>query len=166
MSTDALPSIDQLLSLPLPAPVSYWPQTWGWGVLLAVIAVLAAAMGWRMARRYRRNAYRRAALRHLDTLRQAAQANVLAARELPALLKRVGLSSVPAAGRSSVAPLTGADWMAWLTHQGGAFAPDAETLLRVLAYAPPEAVRAIEPARLQSLFDASRHWISDHHVAA
>ncbi|PTN48429.1 DUF4381 domain-containing protein, partial [Achromobacter xylosoxidans] len=34
MNADAAPSIEQLRQLPLPEPVSYWPQTWGWLVVL------------------------------------------------------------------------------------------------------------------------------------
>ncbi|MGE8617072.1 MAG: DUF4381 family protein, partial [Achromobacter spanius] len=93
-ANDASPSIDQLVQLPLPAPVSYWPQTWGWAVLLAVVVVVAAWAVWRAVRKHRRNRYRRAGLLQLDAMQQAAQGDPLAARGLPGLLKRVGLSAV------------------------------------------------------------------------
>ncbi len=163
---DALPSVDQLVQLPLPAPVSYWPQTWGWLVVLAAAVLLGGWLTWRAIRKHQRNAYRRAGLQRLEALRQAAQADTLAARELPILLKRVGLSSVPEGERVRVGALTGEAWLAFMTRNGGAFTPDTEALLRVLAYAPPDAVRAIPPAHLQSLFAASRQWMERHHVAA
>lgn len=39
--SDALPGLDALRELPLPAAVSYWPQTWGWAVLAVVLGVAA-----------------------------------------------------------------------------------------------------------------------------
>ncbi|MDF8363399.1 DUF4381 domain-containing protein [Achromobacter anxifer] len=166
MSAGAAPSIEQLRQLPLPAPVSYWPQTWGWLALLAVVAALAAWAAWRIARRQRRNQYRRAGLRKLEALRLAAQSDPLAARGLPELLKRVGLSSVAAADRARVGALSGGEWVAFMTAGSGAFPPDADALLRALAYAPPETLRAIDPERLRQLFAASRQWMERHHVAA
>lgn len=165
-ANDASPSIDQLIQLPLPAPVSYWPQTWGWAVLLAVLVVVAGWAVWRAVRKHRRNRYRRAGLLQLDAMRQAAQADPLAARDLPVLLKRVGLSAVASEDRARVAALTGPDWMAAMAADGGTFAPDADALLRTLAYAPPASVKAIPDAQLQALFAASRHWMEHHHVAA
>lgn len=166
MNADALPSVDQLRQLPLPEPVSYWPQTWGWLVLLALAAAAAGLAAWRMLRRHRRNRYRREGLRRLEEIRVAAQSDPLAARALPALLKRVGLSSVAQSEQARLAALAGREWAAWLARAGGDFPPDADALLRALAYAPPEAVRAIAPARMQQLFAASRQWMERHHVAA
>lgn len=166
MNADALPSIDQLQQLPLPPPVSYWPQTWGWVAVLGLALLVAAGLAWWGIRKHRRNQYRREGLRQLEQLRQAAQADPLAARALPVLLKRVGLSSVPDAEQSRVAALAGPDWLAFMSGNGGAFAPDTEPLLRALAYGPPDTVRAIPAARLQALFAASRQWMERHHVAA
>ncbi|WAI81432.1 MULTISPECIES: DUF4381 domain-containing protein [Achromobacter] len=165
-ANDASPSIDQLLQLPLPAPVSYWPQTWGWAVLLALLLLVAGWAVWRAVRKHRRNRYRRAGLLELDAMRQAAQADPLAARALPVLLKRVGLSAVPPEDRTRVAALTGPGWVAVMVADGGNFAPDADALLRTLAYAPPASVKAIPDAQLQALFAASRQWMEHHHVAA
>ncbi|MFD4836638.1 DUF4381 domain-containing protein [Achromobacter sp. NPDC058515] len=166
MSADALPSVDQLRQLPLPEPVSYWPQTWGWLVLLALAAAVAGWTAWRLVRRHRRNRYRREALRRLEAMRLAAQSDPLAARDLPGLLKRVGLSAVDETARAEVGALAGPQWAAWMARTGGDFPADADAMLRALAYAPPEAVRAIAPARLQQLFAASRQWMERHHVAA
>lgn len=166
MNADATPSIEQLRQLPLPAPVSYWPQTWGWLVLLAVALALAGWAAWRMARRHRRNRYRRAGLRMLEALRRAVQSDPLAARALPDLLKRVGLSSVAEVDRARVGALQGAEWVAFMDQGIAVFPADAGVLLRALAYAPPETLRAIDPARVRLLFAASRLWMERHHVAA
>lgn len=166
MNADALPSVDQLRQLPLPEPVSYWPQTWGWLALLALAAAVAGWAAWRILRRHRRNRYRREGLRRLEAIRLAAQSDPLAARDLPDLLKCVGLSSVARAEQPQVAALAGPEWAAWLARGGSGFPADADALLRALAYAPPDAVRSIGPERLQQLFAASRHWMERHHVAA
>jgi hypothetical protein len=166
MTADVLPSIDQLRQLPWPAPVSYWPQTWGWLALLAVVLALTAWAVWRAARNRRRNLYRREGLRLLETLRQATVSDPLAPRALPGLLKRVGLSSVAASDQARIGALTGAEWIAFMASGTNAFPPDAEALIRALAYAPPDTVRAIAPERMQQLFAASRQWMEQHHVAA
>ena len=54
-----VPSIEQLKELSLPAPVSYWPQTWGWGVLLGVLVVALLVLAGRKWLRWRGDAYRR-----------------------------------------------------------------------------------------------------------
>lgn len=46
--SDALPGLDQLQELPLPAAVPYWPQTWGWAVLAALVLAGAAWAGVRL----------------------------------------------------------------------------------------------------------------------
>lgn len=166
MSTDLPASLDQLRQLPLPPPVSDWPQTWGWAVLAAVLLAAGAWAAWAALRAWRRNQYRREGLLRLTRIQQAAQADPLAARELPELLKRVGLSAAAPEQRARVAAMGGSAWRAFLAHGDGALAPDDADLLTVLAYAPPQAVAAIGPARLDALFAASRRWVERHHVAA
>lgn len=166
MSTDLLPSVDQLRDLPLPAPVSYWPQTWGWLLVLGVALAATGWAAWRAARRHRRNRYRREGLRILESLRLAASSDPLAARALPGLLKRVGLSSVAPSERARVGALEGDEWVAFMQRGAEAFPPDTGGLLRTLAYAPPATLQEIPQARMQQLFTASRQWMEQHHVAA
>ncbi|WP_347900546.1 DUF4381 domain-containing protein [Pseudomonas purpurea] len=93
-----IPSIDQLQTLGLPAPVSYMPQTWGWWVLLGLLIVgLLAWSGWHYWQ-WQRNRYRREALARLAQLHSRNELSSL--RELPELLKRVGLS-MPSPGTHS-----------------------------------------------------------------
>lgn len=166
MSGDALPSIDQLLQLPLPASVSYWPRTWGWLALAAAVLVLIGMGAWRHARHRRRNRYRREGLRLLEALHRVSRSDPHAARALPRLLKRVGLSSVAPAERARVGVLAGEDWVAFLKSGADVFPPDTGALLRTLAYGPASDVESIPAATMAQLFTASRLWMERHHVAA
>jgi hypothetical protein len=87
----AIPSIDQLKEMSLPAPVSYAPQTWGWWALLALLIVTLVVTGARRYWQWRRDRYRREALVRLEELQQRSN-DLSALRELPELLKRVALS--------------------------------------------------------------------------
>lgn len=164
--SDALPGLDQLQELPLPAAVPFWPQTWGWavvGLLLLAGGAWAALAGWR---RHRRNRYRRQGLAALTQLARDAASDPLAARGLPALLKRTALAAQPATARAQVAPLAGAAWLAYLERGAGqGFPGDAPQLLSQLAYAPDEAVRQLDRAALAQLIQSCRAWMVNHHVA-
>ncbi|SEI47135.1 DUF4381 domain-containing protein [Achromobacter sp. NFACC18-2] len=159
-----LPGLDQLRELPLPAPVSYWPQTWGWAVLALLLAVVAGGLALRGLRRWRRNRYRREALSELGQIEAAAASDPLAARGLPALLKRTALAAQAPGGKA--APLTGEAWAAWLARNGPPLPGDGAHLLATLAYGPDAAVRTLDPAEVRRLLAAARHWMERHHVAA
>lgn len=136
----------------MPAPVSYWPQTWGWGVLLGVVILGLLLLAGRKWLRWRRNAYRREALARLNSLQDL--------RELPELLKRVALS-MPLAEqeRRRVPTLSGADWQAFLQRHAGTPVPDdLSQRLADLAYGATLADA--------QLLDQCKTWVERHHVAA
>jgi hypothetical protein len=72
-------------------------------VLLVMIVVFIAAVGWRVYRAWKRNAYRRAGV---DLLRDAGTAY-----DVSVILKRVALAAFP---REDVAALWGDEWYAFL----------------------------------------------------
>ncbi|QBF26718.1 DUF4381 domain-containing protein [Pseudomonas tructae] len=165
MSTPVRPAIDQLKELASGAPpFSYWPQTWAWGVLLAVLLFSLGAWGaWRW-RQWWRDRYRRQALLRLDQLRAApAEQRLAALRELPELLKRTALSML---GAPPVASLGGASWQAFLAAHAryplpAGFAFD----LQQIAYGPDAQLQSLDEASVAALFSTSRRWIETHHVA-
>lgn len=167
MSQVSTPSIDQLRELPLPAiDVSYWPQTWGWLVLLVAVLALAGGLAtWRYLR-WRRNLYRREALARLEVLAQALNDPVqrlAALREVPQLLKRVALS-MP--GQGPVATLGGDDWQAFLQRHSRVQLPgQLARRLALLAYAPADQIVAMTDSDIQALIATCRQWIEVHHVA-
>ena len=147
-----VPSIEQLTELSLPAPVSYWPQTWGWGVLLGVLVVALLVLAGRKWLRWRRDAYRREALARLDTLKDL--------RELPELLKRVALSMpLPMEEQQRIPTLRGVEWQAFLQrHATGPIPDDLAQRLAQLAYstAPQD----------PKLLAQCKAWVEQHHVGA
>lgn len=150
-----VPSIEQLKELGLPAPVSYWPHTWGWAVLLGVVALVLLVWALRRWLRWRRDAYRREALVRLRELQDL--------RELPELLKRVALSMPLSREEHQTIPtLRGADWQAFLQRHAAAPLPaDLSQQLAQLAYGAP-----LPAAQHAQLLAQCTDWVEQHHVAA
>lgn len=151
-----VPSIEQLKEMGLPAPVSYWPQTWGWWALLGLLAIALLVQGIRAWLHWRRNAYRREALARLKVIEDL--------RELPELLKRVALSMPLAPEEHQRVPtLSGTDWQAFLLRHGGASVPeDFSRQLASLAYGCAE----VSSAQREQLLAQCKAWVEHHHVAA
>jgi hypothetical protein len=151
-----------LQEAPLPPPVSWMPQTWGWAV---VGLLLLAALGWLamlLVQRHRANRYRRAALCELDTIEAdlgVASAHAAALAALPALAKRTALAFAP---REAVASLSGDDWLRWLdaTWRDGHFTRGPGRLLATLAYTQERATER----DVQALVALLRSWIAHHHA--
>jgi len=191
--SSAIPSIDQLKELSLPAPVSYAPQTWGWWVLLALLIATALVLGARQYWLWQRNRYRREALVRLAELNRSESLDAL--RELPELLKRTALSMPTAhpvgasllakairqsasssADRASsragslpqgTAALRGEDWQHFLqSHVKQPLPADFSAQLALLAYAPEATLRALPAEQRQHLFATCKTWVEQHHVAA
>jgi hypothetical protein len=157
-------ALQPLQELPLPAPVSYVPQTPGWVIVALVLVMAAALIAWTMRRRYRRARYRRAALAELarieaDLHDATRRSDALAA--IPALLKRTALA---ATSRERVAALSGADWLAFLQRTRGRFDERSGRLLATASYAPPGHLAAVSQLDADTLVSHARDWIQHHHV--
>lgn len=103
-----------LRDLHLPEMIGWWPLAPGWWILIGLMLVGMAYLGWRALQRHRRNAARRSALSRLRELqveyRRSRDAVLLGIR-LSELLRRTMLAYAP---RDRVAGLTGRDWLEWL----------------------------------------------------
>jgi hypothetical protein len=97
-----------------PPPASWWPPALGWWIVGAALLATLAIIGWACVRRYRRNAYRRAALAELRAIGAAADP-AARATSVSAVLKRAALVAYP---RATVASLTGSAWLAFLDSTG------------------------------------------------
>ncbi|UVL37937.1 DUF4381 domain-containing protein [Pseudomonas sp. B21-040] len=157
-----IPSIDQLKEIALPAPVSYAPQTWGWWALLSVLVLAVLLVSARRYWQWRRDRYRREALVRLAEL-QSSDDQLRALRELPELLKRVALS-MPTT--YPVAALGGEDWQTFLVrHSPQPLPADFSQQLAQLAYAPDSTLLTLKEEQRERLFNTSKRWVEQHHVA-
>ncbi|MFC3127189.1 DUF4381 domain-containing protein [Pseudoroseomonas globiformis] len=143
MSPSAMPSREAMHGLIEPPPVSFWPATPAWLILLLLALLLIAWLALRALRAWRRGAYRREALRILETA---------GSTDAAAILKRVALAAWP---RSRVAALSGAEWAAFLqrTAPRAALDPVMAGRLAQAAYATE-----LDPP----MRDAAARWIRRH----
>ncbi|MCI3208583.1 DUF4381 domain-containing protein [Pandoraea capi] len=127
-----MPTLRSLADIAVPTPPSWTPQTIGWPILAALIAIGLIGFGWRAWRRYRANRYRREALAQLREwaavlrvpgARDTDRAHAL--RQIAELLKRVALSAWP---RHRVASLSGDDWAVLLRESLDGTGAQAEAL--------------------------------------
>jgi hypothetical protein len=149
MSPDAA-ALSNLRDVALPQPVAWWPPQPGWWLVFATILALAGFGVAALARHYRANAYRRAALRELPETEPEA---------LGALLKRTALAAAP---RPAIAGLTGQRWADFLEQTGG-FPRAAYETLAEAALKPAE---QIDPMRAELAKAAARYWIRRHRMQA
>jgi len=141
--------LDLLDPPPEPVRVAMTPQTSGWIVLGLVAALLLAWGAVTLLRRYRSNAYRRAALDELNALAHDGEDPA----QIAVLLRRTALAAYP---RGQVASLHGDSWLMFLDAHfpgEGFFAGPG----RILAEAPWRPVAA-NPA----LTALARDWILRH----
>lgn len=151
---------DQLANLkeiPLPEPVSYMPQTMAWYILFFVVLVMAALWIFRLYKHYLQNRYRREAVKQLDEIERS----VRPLSELPALVKRVGLTIAP---RDTVAGLSGKAWLKFLdsTWDGASFSSGPGRLLPELSYRKPQSLPDPNDEGVRNLLILLRRWIRRH----
>lgn len=160
-SPEQADALARLHDIALPDPVSMYPQTVGWYVLGALLVLAIAWVTVRAIRRYRRNRYRREALKELDRLEGLAAGGadrVAALREVPALVKRTALSAWP---RAEVAELAGEAWLRFLdsTGRGTKFTDGAGQVLLQADYGPLEKLATLSSEDSDLMFGAARDWI-------
>ncbi len=92
-------------------------ETPGWYLLGCVLSLLAVLLFFEWLKRYRKNAYRREALRNLRIIEDKSheQKDVLCLNDVLLLLKWV---AIKAFGRQQVAQLYGNDWLEFLESKG------------------------------------------------
>jgi hypothetical protein len=151
-----------LIDIPLPPPVSLWPQTWTSRIAIALVLTALVVALWRFVHAWRANRYRREALSELGAIGQ--RVDVREARgeglaELSMLVRRTALAAFP---RETVAPLAGPAWLAFLdqSYGGQGFSQGAG---RLLASAPYQRA-APDPDQLRALAVLVRQWIRGHHA--
>lgn len=143
-----------LADIQLPDPVASWPPAPGWWLLaVLVIALLVGLIYW-LARRYRRQAWRREAqakLAHLEAKKTDLNPISLTS-ELSGLLKQVAITRF---GRHHTASLNGEAWLRFLDTKGktDAFTQGPGRALGDDIYRPDAVID------VDGLFELSRKWI-------
>jgi len=139
-------SLQNLRDIVQQPPVPWWPPAPGWWILFGLAVLVAGVLairGWRM---WRRGAYRRAALREMESA-----TNVAGIAEI---LKRTALVGFP---RTDVAALSGSAWCQWLAETCGRQLPAAVAdALTVGVFAKEDVVNVSEVRAFAS------DWIKSH----
>jgi hypothetical protein len=144
-------SLANLRDIVVPPPVSWWPLAPGWWFLLVVLSLITSLLAVHQYRRWRANAYRRAALRELS-----------AAESIPSIAKILKRAALAASLRTEVASLTGSDWVKWLAETGGRPLPSAVSRALVVgAYRDHELTDASELAAFAAF---AAEWIRNHRI--
>lgn len=161
------PSVETALrflnDIATPMPVSWLPQTWGWAALATILGFALLVWLIQAMRRYRKNAYRRVALRLLgvaaEEISDPSTCDV-GRRKVVELLKRTAIAAWP---RDRVASLSGPDFARFLTENGPGV--DQRTLTGLV---DDWEYRASDPATSspddRQIIDTARNWIENHHV--
>ncbi|KQV38612.1 DUF4381 domain-containing protein [Rhizobium sp. Root1204] len=160
-------ALKQLKDISVPEPVSWMPQTWGWGVVAFLLLCLIVFLSLQALRRYRANAYRRQALAELRAIElriREPQTRHDAVDELAELLKRVALA---AWRREDVAALSGAAWVDFLEkHSEAGTAQSLRTLLDAYEYRHDPGSGGMPDTVFDDYISSARSWIGRHHVSA
>ncbi len=143
---------------PLRAPqlIGWWPLAPGWWLLLLAGIIVLGGLAYLLHRRYRRNIYRRQALRqlqalHADYLTKMDVSHFLG--QLNALLKSVALLAYPP---PTIAAQHGAHWRAFLN---GSLPPDRQLPPAFDDAAYQKTCPEIDVTQVQQ---AAQHWIKHH----
>jgi len=145
-----------LKDIHLPPPVSWWPPAPGWWLLAFLFLAGFVAAGYFLWRFYHSRAYRRAALRELQILRQAMGTDERKRLEqLAALVRRVAIEGC---GREQVVGLSGRPWLGFLDRTGATteFSRGPGRALGEDLYRPGAA------ADLEKLMPLVETWIRRH----
>lgn len=144
---DAAASLDRLHGLEPPPEISWWPLAPGWYAVGAFLFCAVALLCFWSWKKWRANAYRRVALRELELASDT--------RSVAEVLRRVGLMIAP---RSTIAALSGRDWVEWLSKRGDEPMPgDVRNQLLLGVYDPGVTASDCEPLK-----SYARQWISSH----
>jgi uncharacterized protein DUF4381 len=155
----SLPSdpVAGLIDIPLPPPVSLWPQTWPTRIVLALLLAAVVVAAWTFVRHWRANRYRREALAELRRIAAMPPNDLIV--QLSLLMRRTALAAFP---REQIAPLSGTAWLAFLdqTSDGTEFSQGNGQWLASAPYARigPDA------SQRSALIELARRWIRGHHA--
>lgn len=146
--------LDLMHGIVVPEPVSWLPSTPGWWIVLGWLLAVVVLAALQLARRRRRNRYRRDALAELKAIEARMHDDpALSAQRIAEVLKRAALVAYP---REDIASLYGPGWARFLTESANhdRQVADAAESLATAAYRPD--------AHPDALVRPARRWIRLH----
>ena len=147
-ATEDATSLNRLVDIVEPEPVSWWPLAPGWWILIVLAVSGITYLAIRQFIKWRKNAYRRNACLELDRLRTD-----VTVEEINALLKRTALCAWP---RKVVASLNSGSWITFLETNGPLTTEAAATLGRTYSS------RTLSQEEATDLKESARDWIKRH----
>ncbi len=147
--------VAQLVDIPLPEPISWWPLSNGWYVVLIAICCVLSVLIVRKRRRWVANRYRRVACRELQTL------TVDNASAMNQILRQAVLN-----GQSSIVlNHTGAAWYQLISRscEQSIFSESQFYLLEQLNYLPTKnEANQLSQADFITLKELCLRWVKEH----
>ncbi len=169
---DSTDPLSELADIHLPPEIGLWPLAPGWWLLLGLVLMALAWLGFRLLKRWRAQRRYTFALAELKKCygryHQAAAAGnaqdsqhalVDLINDVNAVLRRVAIKHFP--DTPAVASLSGHQWVAFLRQHGDASLMDEE-IATALAQGRFAARCDIDSERLQAM---AERWIRSHYLA-
>lgn len=147
--------LQQLKDIHLPNPISMWPVTPGWIILLVLVLGFMSYLIYSIYRQYKKKSAIRFALSRLKYLKSSLSENsnnTHIAAELSTLIRRTALHYFQ---REKIAGLTGNDWLNFLNHTGNT-TQFTEEIGYLLVNAP---YRKNNTADLRPLIGLIQEWL-------
>lgn len=151
--------LKEFIEVGSPALTSWWPQTLGWKIVLAILLLLVIKKSYLRWQAYKHNTYRREALawlNNLPTLYDLEQQTIF--RQLPALLRK---TAITAFNREQICKLQANEWDAWLDKhcQQTSFTTRFAKQLHILAFSPTP---QLSHEQMHALINEVSLWIKFH----
>ena len=144
-----------------PDPIGFAFGAPGWYMLTAIALLLLIIYAIHAIRKYRKDEYRRAALKTLQSLNNGELATDQYIFRVLEVLKRVSLTSF---GRSDQAPMNGLKWVHFLDQRNGkpVFSEKSIEIVAIGLYQGKKVRLGKE--ELQRFYDESIKWVKEHRV--
>lgn len=148
--------VKQLVDIPLPEPISWWPISTGWYVVLIAILLVIGLLIVRKRRRWVKNRYRRVAYRELQAL----------TLDNAGAMNQILRQAVQTGADNIVLNHTGYSWHQLLVHscKQSVFTEPQFNLLEQLNYQSAQCVAVnLSASDFATLKGLCLRWVKEHH---
>ena len=148
--------VKQLVDIPLPEPISWWPISTGWYVVLIAILLVIGLLIVRKRRRWVKNRYRRVAYRELQAL----------TLDNAGAMNQILRQAVQTGADNIVLNHTGYSWYQLLVHscKQSVFTESQFNLLEQLNYQSAQCVAVnLSASDFATLKGLCLRWVKEHY---